>query len=90
MTVYPDHKKVVIPYRADIESILGSAAQRFKTKGEYYLAVPHDIETTILLRNLGMQVPSPIQYYYDWVGTPFESQRATANLLSVSRRTRGA
>lgn len=86
MTVYPDHKKVVIPYRADVESLLGGAAQRFKNKGGFYLAVPHDIDTTILLRNLGMQVPSPIQYYYDWVGTPFESQRATADLLSVSRR----
>lgn len=86
MKVYPDHKRVVIPYRADVESLIGAAAQRFTSSGEYYLAVPHDIDTTMLLRNLGIQVPSPIQYYYDWIGTPFESQRATADLLTVSRR----
>jgi len=84
--VYPDHKRVVIPYRADIESILGTASRRFTASGQYFLAVPHDIETTILLRNMGIQAPSPIQYYYDWIGTPFESQRATADLLTVSRR----
>lgn len=86
MKVYPDHKKVVIPYRADIENILGSAATRFTSGGKFWLAVPHDVQTSVLLRNMGIPVSSPIQYYYDWTGTPFESQRATADLLTLSRR----
>jgi SNF2 family DNA or RNA helicase len=41
----------------------------------------------MLMRNMGVQVPSPVQYYYDWPGIkPFDSQRATADLLTVSRR----
>lgn len=87
MTVYPDHKKVVIPYRADIENLLAPNTQRFQAKGEYFLAVPHDIESTMLMRNMGVMAPSPVQYYYPWPGvTPFASQIATADLLTVSRR----
>jgi SNF2 family DNA or RNA helicase len=51
------------------------------------MAVPHTIEGTRLLRNLGVTAPAPIQYYYDWAGgKPFDSQRKTADLLSTSRR----
>lgn len=87
MKVYPDHKKVVVPYRADIEHLLGRDAVRLQSNGAHYLAAPHNVDTTMLLRNMGHQVPSPIQYYYDWPGIrPFDSQRATADLLTVSRR----
>jgi SNF2 family DNA or RNA helicase len=87
MKIYPEHKKVVIPYRADIENLLGSHAQRIQVNDGHYLAVPHDVDSTLLLRNVGIAVPSPVQYYYDWPGRkPFDSQRATADLLTVSRR----
>ncbi|MFI5397622.1 MAG: SNF2-related protein [Candidatus Binatia bacterium] len=40
-----------------------------------------------LLRNLGLNPPAPIQYYYDWAGgSPFDSQRQTADLLTVNKR----
>lgn len=87
MQVYPDHKRIVIPYRADVENILNGHAKRFTHGSNYYLAVPHDLDTVTLLRNFGVPAPSPVQYYYDWPGiTPFDSQRATADLLTVSRR----
>jgi SNF2 family DNA or RNA helicase len=87
MQVYPEHKKVVIPYRADVEQLLLPAAQRFQHGGVWYLAIPHEIGTVRLLRNLGLSVPSPIQYYYDWVrGSPFDSQRVTADMCTIARR----
>ena len=88
MKVYPESKALVLPYRADVEHILGgNVAKRFEHGGAWHLAVPHKVETVRLLRNLGLTAPSPIGYYYDWVGgTPFDSQRATADLCSIARR----
>src|ERR1017187_4126119 len=87
MKVYPEHKKVVIPYRADVEQLLLPAAQRFEHGGAWYLAVPHEVAAVRLMRNLGLNVPSPIQYYYDWAGgVPFDSQRITADMCTIARR----
>jgi len=87
MKVFPDHRKIVLPYRADIENILGSAATRFKTNGALWLAVPHEETTVKLLRNFGLNPAAPIQYYYDWAGgTPFDSQRVTSDLLTTNSR----
>lgn len=84
--VYPDHKRLVLPYRGDVANILPSAYP-FEVRGRKLLAVPHAVETVRLLNNLGIRAPSPIEYYYDWAGgKPFESQVATAAMLSVNRR----
>ena len=81
MKVYPAHQKIVIPYRADIENLMGAAAQRFQTGKDFWLAVPHSIDGVRLLRNHGIPAPSPVGYYYDWAGdTPFESQKVTADM----------
>lgn len=51
------------------------------------MAIPHREDSTLLLRNLGHNIAGPIQYYYDWNnGSPFDSQRVTADLLSTNRR----
>jgi SNF2 family DNA or RNA helicase len=51
------------------------------------LALPHREDSTLLLRNLGHNIAGPIQYYYDWNGgTPFDSQRVTADLLTTNKR----
>ncbi len=87
MKVFPDHRKVVLPYRADVENLLNGAAQRFETNGALWLAVPHEESTVKLLRNLGLNVAGPVQYYYQWAGdTPFDSQRVTADLLTTNHR----
>lgn len=76
----------MLPYRADVQHIL-PVAQTFEAGGAHWLAVPHTVETVRLLRNLGLNAPSPIGFYYDWPGgTPFDSQRATADLCSIARR----
>lgn len=87
MKVFPDQKQIVLPYRADVENILNPAAKRFEVGGAWWLAVPHSVDTVRLLRNLGLNPAAPIQYYYDWAGgSPFDSQRVTADLLTVNRR----
>jgi SNF2 family DNA or RNA helicase len=51
------------------------------------LVIPHTEQTTKLLRNCGYNIAGPIQYYYDWNGgSPFDSQRVTADLLTTNPR----
>lgn len=51
------------------------------------LSIPHSETSTRLIRNLGHNIAGPIQYYYDWNGgTPFDSQRITADLLTTNPR----
>lgn len=52
-------------------------------------AVKHGIEETKVLRNLGIEVPSPIEYYYGWPGrfTPFEHQVTTSSFLTMHHRS---
>lgn len=88
-TVYPAQKSVVLPYRADLATLLASVAKTFKhpKTGLPMLALPHKEETSRLLRNLGHNIAGPVQYYYDWNGgTPFDSQKVTADLLTTNPR----
>src|SRR5688572_26405591 len=50
-----------------------------------FVAVPHRVEETRVLRNLGFNAPSPIRYYYSWPGRfkPFQAQRETAEFLTL-------
>lgn len=52
------------------------------------LAVDHNIDSTKILRNLGIKVPSPIRYDYDWPGRykPFAHQIDTAEFLTLTRK----
>lgn len=87
MRVYPQHRQVVLRFRADVENILRPAAKRFQHNGQTFLAIPHEIDTARLLRNLGENVPGPVQFYYDWNGgTPFDSQKITADVLTTNAR----
>lgn len=50
--------------------------------------IPHDVDTTRLLRNLGFIVPAPILSQYEWPDnpTPFKTQKITAALLTMNHR----
>lgn len=63
-------------------------AKTFQFKGSTLVAVPHKIDETRVLRNMGFSVPSPVGYYYDWPGMfkPFDAQRATVDFLSLNPR----
>lgn len=85
--VYPASKQVVLPFRADLAMLLKTQCKQFSYKGKPMLALSHREDSTRLLRNLGHNIAGPIQYYYDWnLGTPFDSQRITADLLSTNPR----
>lgn len=62
-------------------------AKRFQHGDDWFLAVGHTVAAVRLLRNLGLNAPSPILTEYDWCGgVPFNSQRVTADLCSIARR----
>lgn len=51
------------------------------------LAIPHGLDETKMLRNLGIDAPAPILSQYDWCGgTPYDIQRKTAAMLTTERR----
>jgi SNF2 family DNA or RNA helicase len=63
-------------------------AKRFPFKGQELVAIPHRIDETRVLRNMGYDVPSPIKYYYPFPGrfTPFIAQRETSDFLTMNPR----
>jgi len=84
--VFPDRKTVVLPARADVLRLVPQA-KAFAVNGQNFMALPHAPDVTRLLFNMGVRIPEPIRYYYDWVGTkPFSSQIDTAALMTTHRR----
>lgn len=83
--VVPPFKSLVIPYRQDVASMV-PAARVFDYKGSPHLLVPHGVDETKFLRNLGIKAPSPVSAYYQFTGTPFPSQEITAARLALMPR----
>jgi SNF2 family DNA or RNA helicase len=83
--VSQQHKVVLLDgaHLARIQSVIPHA-QAFKQ----YAVVPHRLEETRLLRNLGIATPAPIEYHYKWPGRhkPMDHQRSTAAFLTMNRR----
>lgn len=54
----------------------------------YNVAVKHTTESTRVLRNLGYDVPAPINTYYKWPGSyaPFGHQRVIAEFMTLHKR----
>lgn len=67
-----------------VRNLLGNECE-FRARGLY---IPHTIETTRLLRNIGYAVPAPIISYYKWPvnPAPFRTQKITAALLTMNPR----
>lgn len=59
-------------------------SRKFAYGGKDYVAVKHGPEETMVLRNIGIEVPSPIKYYYTWPSrfTPFAHQKEIAAFLT--------
>lgn len=54
-------------------------AKRMQHNGQEFVIVPHQLDETKVLRNLGLNVPPPILSQYAWCGgSPFDAQRITA------------
>lgn len=59
-------------------------------RGQTLYAVPHDVDVVRLLRNVGVQAPSPILYQYDWPCAfpegPFAKQKLAAAFMTLNPR----
>lgn len=63
-------------------------ARKWERIGEGAIVVPHRDDEVRVLRNLGIDAPSPILYHYEWQGRfkPFAHQRDTAAFLTYHDR----
>ena len=82
-----EDKKVVVLQAADHTAAL-NAIPSSKLARENLLLVPHKLDETVVLRNLGYNVPSPILHYYNWPGRfkPMSHQRDTSAFLTMHKK----
>lgn len=84
--VYRDH--LIVPADNRI-TVLVPHAKPFvdPNSQQALLLVPHRVDETRILRNLGYDVPPPVLLGYDWNGdTPFDSQRVTTAMITNHKR----
>ncbi|MGU7895796.1 hypothetical protein, partial [Escherichia coli] len=83
-----------IPYRGHLilpadnrVAVMVPHAKTFEHNGQTMMLVPHKVDETQVLRNLGYDVKPPVLLDYDWCGTePFDAQRITTALITTHRR----
>ncbi len=89
MLVVPDRKALVLALKnpEPVKACIPTAKQ-FEMHGRSFVAVPHRLDETRVLRNLGMPAPSPILYHYEWPGMfqPFHAQRETSAFATLYER----
>lgn len=89
MLVIPERKAVVVRVR-DPNRILTliPKSKILHVDGKDFVAIPHKVDETRVLSNIGINAPSPIRYHYNWSGmyTPFKAQLDTADFLSLRPR----
>ena len=89
MLVSKKHRKLVLHLRepGKVTAIIPTARE-FTFKGRRLVAVPHRLDEVRVLRNIGIDAPAPMDFYYDWPGLypPFAHQRITAAFLATHPR----
>lgn len=90
MIIHKPNKAVILRPKdpAQITTVI-PGAKVFSFGGKDGLvAVPHKPDETKVLRNMGFDVPAPMNYYYQYPGkfTPFDAQKATAQFASMNPR----
>ena len=89
MIVLQDQKALLLKL-SDPSKVLDviPSARTIDYKGSALTVVPHKLEETKVLRNLGIEAPAPILHYYKWAGrhTPYEHQRITAAFLTMHKK----
>jgi SNF2 family DNA or RNA helicase len=82
-----DHHRIVgVPVQPSLLNLFPSA-KRVTWEGNEMMLLPHGLEETRLLRNMGLEVPAPILSQYDWEsGKPFDIQKKTAAMLTMNTR----
>lgn len=92
MIVHKKRKALILKVRHPerITSVIPTA-KTFTYKGATLVAVPHRVEETRVLRNIGIEAPSPVLHYYDWprsaaITRPLDAQFTTVAFLTGYNR----
>ncbi len=89
MLVAKEHKKLLLNLnQPDRITAIIPGAKLVSIKGRDIVSVPHTLDVVRVLRNLGLQAPSPILHYYSWRGRyqPYAHQRETAEAMTLHPR----
>lgn len=93
MIIYPARRVVLLwPHESDAvrAAIPFTNAREITYKDQQVLAVRHGVDESRVMRNLGIDVRSPILDYYNWPCsqriTPFENQKITAAFFTMHFR----
>lgn len=89
MLVFPDKRALVVRARNPDQLLsLIPTARPLTVQGQRFVAVPHRLDETRVLQNMGMKPPSPVRYHYKWSGsyTPFKAQMDTTEFLTLHPR----
>jgi SNF2 family DNA or RNA helicase len=89
MIILPEKKAILLRLRnPDMVKTVIPKAREVMHEGKKYVAVPHQIETVQVLRNIGIDAPSPINHYYSYPGRfkPYAHQKETAAFLTMNNR----
>lgn len=87
MLILPSKRAVVLTLKNPDR--VAALLPRHQRINGHTIAVRHGVEETKVLRNLGLDVPSPINTYYDYprkYPTVFEHQKATSAFLTLNNR----
>ena len=89
MIVNKKHRVLVLHLRdpSTVTNLIPHA-KALHYKGHALTVVPHRMTEYRLLRNLGLNPPHPVDYYYDWPGQyqPLDAQRETVRFLTSHQR----
>lgn len=89
MLVAKSHKQIILNLRQPerITTVIPTA-KALEWRGYRLVAVPHRLDEVRVLRNMGIDAPSPMGSYYEWAGrySPFAHQKITAEFLSLNER----
>ena len=86
-TIMPEEQAIVI--ETDDARVLATVPTAFEL-APGFIGMPHGVDEVIRLSLLGIEVPSPIEFYYDWprdrstIPQPFSHQRATAAFMATN------
>jgi SNF2 family DNA or RNA helicase len=90
MVVVENKRKLVLNTKRHAEVMACIPhAKTFSHAGQLLTALPHGVEETLVLKNMGFKnVPAPVLHYYDWPGRvkPMSHQTDTAAFLVSNRK----
>jgi len=89
MLILPDKNAIALKLKNPNKvTIPIETARVMQWRGVPITLIPHNLDETLVLKNLGYNVPSPVRYKYEWSGMyrPFDVQEVTVDMLTLYPR----